>query len=166
MSVAAAALHKAIQTLWNARGLDGEFNRYWSAANRTIYEVLNDGEAAPQQPFPYCVFVQEAGTTTVRMTGHSTNEKHEIHDIPWEFRIHARVIDGNSQTAKEIAAALAEVIIQEFGGHPTMRPQPLTLDSGAHLITQYQNDFGIRTGDDEYQWTISYLFRLDVPVMV
>lgn len=166
MSIASADLHKAITALWAARALDTEFNQYWSVADRSIYEVLNDGEGAPQQPFPYCVFGQTVGITTARMTGHSVNEKHEIHDVPFEFRIHARVIDGDSRTSKEIAATLAEAVIQEFGGHPTVRPQSMTLDNGIYLIAQLLNDVGIRVSDDVYQWNLSYLFRLDIPVMV
>jgi len=54
-----------------------------------------------------------------------------------------------------------------FGGHPTVAATgAIILTNGKHLITQYQNDFGIRIDDNEYQWVVEYLFRIDVPVAV
>ncbi len=164
MTVAAASdLHKAVAALWVSTGLNASFNQYWEVANRTVFTVLNDGQAAPQQPTPYCVFEQSAGSTTARMSGVGTINQ-EIRDIPWKFRIHAQLIDGDLRTAKEIAADLAELVLKVFGGHPDTPPQDLTLTNGNFLITQYQSDFGLRTDDDSHQWTIDYLFRLDVPV--
>ena len=53
-----------------------------------------------------------------------------------------------------------------YGGHATVSPQPLTLDNGAVLLTQYADDFAIRTDDDLFQWVIVYNIRVDVPVAI
>lgn len=166
MSIASEDLHKAIASLWSSSGLDATFKALWdSGVAESEWLSLNDQEAYPKQPFPYCVFEQSPGSTTDRMSG-GTDSLQEIRDIPWDFRVHARAIDGDSRTAKEIAADLNEEIMKVFGGHPTESPTDLILDNGNFLIAQYQNDYGVRTGDSEYMWIVSYVFRLDVPVAV
>ena len=164
--VTSAQLHEAINSSWDAHGLDWEFKRLWAEADRSRYEALHDGDAGPETPYPYVVFEQLAGTTVTRMSGHSRNERHEIQDVPFQFRIHAKTRGnfGDDRTAKTIAAELAALIIMKYGGHPTVREKGLTLTDGQVLIAQKQTDWGVKTGDDEYSWVISYIFRLDVPV--
>ena len=82
------------------------------------------------------------------------------------FRIHAREIASDVRTAKGIASDLAEEIMKVFGGHPTVAPIGLTLDNGHCLQSQYQNDYSVREGEDNFQWIVSYIFRVDVPVKV
>ncbi len=167
MSVAAAGIHKAINTIWDSTSLDGPFTNLWvDGITDSDYQVLNDGAAGPAQPMPYCVFEQSAGSTVARMTGSTRNIKREIQNVPFEFRVHARTKDGDSRTAKEIAAFLVEEIMKVFGGHPTVTPSVLTLDQGNSLLVQYQSDYGVRTGDDEYQWIVSYNILVDSPVAV
>lgn len=164
VAVASADLHSAVNFLWDTQGLDWKFKVNWEESLRTKFESLNDQEAPPSQPFPYCVFEQLPGTTITRMSGHDNVERHEIRDIPWSFRIHSRQVEGNDSTAKELAVDLAEFILMKFGGHPTVVPKQLTLDNGFVLIAQYQSDYGILSGDEEYTWLISYIFRIDTPV--
>ena len=165
MSIASADLLKAINTAWDASTLDATFKALWAASvTDSEWVVLEDQEAMAEHPFPYVVFEQTEGTTTDRMSGGASAIR-EIRDVPVSFRVHAREISGDSRTAKEIAAYLAEEIMKVFGGHPsTAVTGTMTLTNGNHLITQYQTDYGVRTSDSEYQWTLNYLFRLDVPV--
>ena len=166
MTVCSADLAKSINTVWDDSTLDAAFRALWdSSVDPDEFPVLNDQEAMPGQPFPYCVFEASAGTTTDRMSGGRTAIR-EIRDVPVEFRVHARAVDGDSRTAKEIAAALAEMVVAQFGGHPTIPPQVLVLGNGNFLLAQYVGDWGIRTGDQEYMWIASYLIRLDIPVAV
>lgn len=167
MSVASADILKAINTAWDASTLDATFQALWdSGVTASQYEVLNDQEAPPAQPFPYVVMNQTSQNTTGRMSG-GASALREIRDLSVTFNVHARAVSGDSRTAKEIAAAMAEEVLKVFGGHPTASPTgTLKLDNGNHLITQYQSDFGVRTGDDEYQWVINYVMRVDVPVAV
>ncbi len=166
MSILSADIAKAINTRWNISSLDNNFTALWkSGVTASQWIALHDTPpASPGQPFPYVVYELGVGATTDRMSG-DTNSNREIRDIPLDFRVHARAIDGDSRTAKEIAADLAEKIVEVFGGHPTVAPPDITLDNGNFLISQYQNDWGIKTGEDEYQWNVSYLIRVDVPVM-
>ena len=161
-----ADLHKAINDSWDAHGLDWEFKRLWDESLRDEFEALNDGEAMPETPYPYLVIEQSPGTTAVRMSGHADATKDEIHDVPFQFRIHAKIRSGDSRTAKEIAAELATLVMMKYGGHPTIPPKELTLLNGGVLFARRLTDWGAKSGDDEYVWTISYMFKLDVPVAV
>jgi len=166
VSVGSADLRKAINTVWDAQNLDDVFTALWGAlVTASEWVVLEDQEAQTKHPFPYCVFEQGTGNTRSRMSGEG-NQLQEIRDVPFLFRVHARSVDGDPRTASEIAAFLIEEIMKVFGGHPTVSPQTLTLDNGNFLIAQYQNDFVIRTGDDEYEGLLSYIFRLDVPMAI
>jgi len=164
MSVASADVHKAVTAVWNASTLDALFQALW-ASGVGEYTVLNDQEAAPNQPFPYCVYELTLSSTTDRMSGDGSTIR-EVRNIAWNFHVHARQVDGDARTAKEIAAYLAEEIMKVFGGHPTVAATDLSLDSGGFLISEYQSDFGIRTGDQTHRWDIQYIFKIDVPIAV
>lgn len=166
MTIANADLHGALNAVWDASSLDAAFRALWDAAVVVgEFPVLHDGEASSEQPFPYCVYELSPGVTTDRMSDEAGLIR-EIRDVPGVFRVHARAIDGDARTAKQIASELAENVMEQFGGHPSVAAQTVTLDSGRYLITQYQNDYGIKTGDNEYSWSIAYNFRIDVPVSV
>jgi hypothetical protein len=100
------------------------------------------------------------------MSGLAAGEGRLIQSVPVTFRIHAGSTDTAS--AKTVALTLADAVLKVFGGYPDVAetPETLTLDSGSHVITQYLTDYGIRTGDTNYLWTIEYLFLLDMPVAV
>jgi len=166
MSIASTDVHQAIVTVWDNNALEARFTDSWEVAKRTEFEALNDQEASAGQPWPYCVFEIEPGSTISRMSGHSKNENHEIRDIPISFRVHARRLDGVATSPKLIASDLIEEIMKIYGGHPTVKPKDLVLDNGSFLIMQYTTDWGILTGDKEFQWLLSYVVRIDVPVAV
>jgi len=166
MTVASADLDKAINAVWDASTLDTLFQAlHKSDVSASQWSILNNDEASPKQPFPYCVYSLRPSATTTRMSA-KAGFLWEIRDIVCEFRVHARKVSGDSRSAKQIAAYLVEEIMKIFGGHPTQAPTDLELDNGNFLITEYQNDMGLRTGESEYQWGVTYLFRLDVPVAV
>lgn len=166
MSIGTADLAKALNTAWDASALDALFQALRAAAVVDAeFPVLNEQMAGGEQPFPYCIFEIGSGTTTTRMSK-ATNDNWETRDVPVIFRVHTTDVDGDARTAKEIAAHLIEEIMKVFGGHPTQVPTgAITLDNGNHLVATYQNDFAIREGEDNYVWTVDYLFKLDVPVM-
>lgn len=164
MSVMSAELHQAIVTTWNASGLNAIFKTYWETTRTADYTVLNDQEAGPAQPFPYCVFQADQGNTTTKMSGRDNRkQRFEIRDVPVEFRVHTRSMKSGL-TAKKIAAILMEEVTKVFGGHPTVEPQEVALTNGAVLKATFGADVGIRDGDQNYKWHIRYTFTLDVPV--
>jgi len=166
MSVAGASVSKALVAAWDDAGLDAKFKALWAGeVSADEFIVLHDQEASPQQPWPYCVLEQISASTTSRMSG-GVSHLREIRDVDIRFHVHASEVSGDSRTAKEIAAYLCEEIMKVFGGHPTEAPSALTLDHGKFLIAQYQSDYGVRTGDETYEWLVHYIFRIDVPVAV
>ena len=158
-------LHEAINTVWDASSLNTDFNVYWDAGEDSLHDVLNDTDAGKEIPFPYCTFMVEAGSVLSRMSGEGI-DKQLIRDVPVQFTVYAKLIDGDDRTAKKIAADLVEKVMQVFGGHPTVSPEALVLDNAKHLITQFVSDFGLWGDDDIYSWIINYNVRLDMPVAV
>lgn len=162
MTVASADLHKSLVTVWISSGLDALIKSYWSAGDQTQYNTLNDGEAAPGTPFPYCVFEQVIGAPINRMSGPTGLSKYMIRGVPFLFRIHAGKLENNARSAKQLASDIVEEILKVYGGHPLQAPVAMVLDNGGVLNQKYVNDYGIRTGDSEYLWTIEYEFTTDV----
>ena len=161
MSIATADLNKAIVTAWAASGLDALFQGLGGEA-----PILQDQEATPSQAMPYCVTEAFSPSTTERMSA-GTSRMYETRDVPVTFHVFAGEVPNDSRTSKEIAAYLAEEIMKVYGGHPTESASAdLALDNGSCLITENQNDYGIRAGDDHYEWVVEYLFRCDIPVAI
>jgi len=156
--IGTADLITAIVAAWNASGLNDEFHVFGGAE-----VVLYDAEAEPGQSYPYCVMepLGTAPVVTTRMSG-----RRETRGTPLTFVVVAKELENDSRTGKELAATLAEEVMKVFGGHPEVPPSAtITLSHGNHLITQYQNDYGMRTMDDGvYEWYVLYNFVTDVPV--
>jgi hypothetical protein len=164
VSIAAADLHAALQSAWSASGLDAQFTALWTDDySLADFPVLHDQEAAPGQPFPYCIIEIDKSKTTTRMS-RPEGGKWEIRDVPVTFTIFADNVEDDARSPKQIASDLAEEVMKVFGGHPTMAPtQTIELTNGGHLITQYDNDYPTRDEQDRWAWSITYNFRVDVP---
>lgn len=163
MTIASLDYQKAIIKVWNDSGLNDLFKSYWINPSIGGFSVLNDQEAGPAQPMPYCVFSSEEGTKEFGMSGSSNDtNRMEIRDIPLTFKIHAR--SKGTKSAKQIAGELAEQVIRIFGGHPSEKPVLPTLEHGVCLKSNYKTDYCVREGDHEYEWNIKYTHTCDVPV--
>jgi hypothetical protein len=160
-----ADFYSALQTTWNASGLNDTFKALWDS-DTDEYFVINQQEAPGEQPFPYVVMNQTSSNTLNRMSG-CGNTLREVRDIQIVFNVHTREREDDLRTAEAIAAYLVEEIMKVFGGHPTENPTgTVTLSNGNHLITTYQNDYHIVTEEGICQWVVIYNFRIDVPVAV
>ena len=166
MSVTTADLQTALWAAWTAGELPAKFTVLWDVADVTGFTTLHDQEASPGQPFPYCVLDQLRPATLDRMTG-AAGYLQEVRDVTLLLHIYADEVTGDSRSAKQIAAYLAEEVMKVFGGHPiTAATQTLTLTSGGTLLVLYQNDFGIRLDADKWEWQLEYLLKVDVPVRI
>ena len=166
MAILSNDLHKAINTVWDASTLNATFRLLWNTTTHPAasYPVLHDSEASPNQPFPYCIFDQMSVDISSRMSGEGAAGRQEIHNLMFQFRIHAKSVSGDDRDAKQIAYDMAEEVVKVFGGHPTTAPTAITMDTNKHVITQLLSDVGERTGDEEYRVDLDYLFRIDVPM--
>lgn len=158
-----AKLHNALVNRWANGGLSTLFESYWAEDAIGEYTVLNDGEAGPNQPWPYCVYVLSESKPTIRMTG-PENQNWEVRDTSLEFHIFALAI--GSEGAKEVAARLAERVMARFGGHPTEHPAPVEVVGGDILIMKFMGEFGVRAeksgSEEEWKWIVKYQIRQDV----
>ena len=163
MTVASADVYTAINTAWDTRDLEDVFKALWDSSLVDSYSALNDGEAAPKQPMPYCVLEADATTTTDRMSG-PVGSLREVRNVPIRFNIHAIAVEGDDRSPKELAGDLAEEIMKVFGGHPTTTPESLSLSNGNHLWTEFVSDYGVLDDENEYHWIINYLVKVDLAV--
>jgi hypothetical protein len=166
MSVGTADFQKAIVTAWDASGLNDTFKALWeTGVTADDFPVLHEQEASPDQPFPYCVMELDRPAVESRMYG-GEHANREIRRMMLTFNVHAKRGHGGL-SAKQVAASLADSLMELFGGHPTVKSQAsIELDNGAHLQTQYQTDYPVRTPDYGYQWVVLYQMLVDVPVAV
>jgi hypothetical protein len=155
--VASADFQTAIVEAWNGSTLNDSF-----AALGGESPLLWEGIAPPGQPFPYCVMEVADNSRVVRMSASSGTR--EVRHVTHKFSVLAKEVVGDSRTAKEIAAYLAEEVMKVFGGHPTQAPSEITLDNGNLVTADFENDFGIKIDEEIYQWDVNYIFMVDVPV--
>ena len=160
-----ADISSAVCRLWDGANLDDVFTAFWDADNVGAFPVLNEQQATPSSPFPYMIFEINTGRVITRMSG-AGRTKYAIQEYPFEFRIHARYTSNDTRSPKEIAAYLAGEVMAVYGGHPTIEPQEMLLDTGSVVLVQHVSDFGARTGENEYQWKLNYLAKIDVPFKV
>lgn len=156
-----ADIEKAVQVVWENH-LHSLFQAFWGSD--TEHESLEDDEAEPGHPHPYCVYELRSQSTISRMTSAASTGRREIRNVPLAFKIHSKQLSSSSLSSKQLAADLAAEVMGIYGGHPTVVPKTLTLDNGCVLQLQYQNDFGLKTGDTEHVWQIDYIVTADVPV--
>ncbi len=159
-----ADFHRAVVSLWKQEGLDVPFKNHWAVpADAEVRRVLHDTEASPGQPFPYCVFEVNEPNTKARSTGGQADRRgREYRTYNLTFNIHTR--DAGNSPAKNLAVSLCESIISVFGGHPTCVPKNLSLTHGDVLNCRYERDVGVKTGEQEWQWVITYSVEVDIPV--
>lgn len=169
-SVSTDSLHVALDTLWETSGLNWEFKKRWPAAKRDRFLSLYDDTPAAGSQSPYAVFTIEPPFNLIRMRHESDPTKQrESRDHMLTIRVHvlSDVSNPTGKDLKEIAAELQQLILGVFGGHPTQKPQRMALENACHDLTQYQNDFPMRTDEGEsVMWTFTYLVRIDVPVQI
>lgn len=159
------SLEALIQSTWTLTDLDSIFRDYHQDVDDpSEFPVLNDTDASPGHPMPYCVFEAEPNPTVImRTTASNVKMKRYIQDDLCRFVVHAR--STSELSAKELSSLLVDEIKKIFGGHPEIPPMVFPpLGIGNLLLVQYQSDWGVRTGENQYSWVVRYLFRTDNPV--
>jgi hypothetical protein len=168
MSVGTADVFVAINTVWDSSTLDAQFKALWAAdVVQSQYTVLNDQEASPEQPFPYCVLEVIIKPRSIsRSSGvNSIKINRKIQEFLITFHVHADKVEGDTRSSKAIASHLAEEVMKVFGGHPTVAPTvDLELSHGDGVSMTLQTDYALRTQLYRYDWVVSYIFRADIPV--
>jgi hypothetical protein len=151
-------LHRAVAELWLSSGLDGKFRQHWSDEVSNEFLTLHDEQAGPKQPWPYCVYSIQPSSLVTRMSGASSSSKFEHRTFACRFTIHAE--QTASQSAKEMAAMMAEEVVRVFGGHPTTPPQEMP----GVIQTTLSTDHGMRTESTNYSWILDYEILVESPL--
>ena len=153
-----ALFHKGLHSLWNSSGLDAFIKNYW-IADPECFQSLCDTNAAPGQPFPYVVYEQLAGDIDSRMSQDiNTNYMHR--DVPLLFHIYAAGSSGN-WSSKGVGVLILDELTKVFGGHPTVSPQTVALDSGCVINFQFTRDYHLKEDDDVSHWVVEYMPKIE-----
>ena len=138
-------IKQAIRERWTAESLDDPFIALRGSTSSN--PVLDSGEIAPGTPFPYCVMAQTAGSKVASMSGKTSGSRQEMRQVNIDFNIHAKT--------EEQAADLADTVMAAFDD------VELTLAEGGFVQAERGQEFGVRQGDSEWQWTVPYQFMID-----
>ena len=152
-------LDEAVESHWNKHQLDADFRRKWSNPTATTYQPVDDGQARPSPPGPYCVFTSETPTIVARMTGTRSGETRVIVSWPFTFAVHAK--STASESGKEISQWLARKVAEAFDPN-----QPVEIDGAAHVQTERGPDWPRREGDDETVWTLRFRWLVDASIRI
>lgn len=169
--VGSADLHEGIITAWDSTNLEWEHKKLWAEADRDQYPALQpEGGVQPGTPMPYTVYSQDTPQNIARQSSLDETFKWYAIDTGWTFRTYAEQVPGDPRDAKTIASDIADDIMKAFGGHPTVAPdaaKSIELTHGDIVIWRYEHDYGFGEEDGgTYQWIVSYIIKLDVPVRV
>jgi flagellar motor switch/type III secretory pathway protein FliN len=138
----------AVKKRWAARGLEAQFRALWGS-QRDSSEVLalNDTEARPEPPMPYCVYEQGESVPRTNMTGKTSATEQQIQDVPIQFTVYGRT--------KVMAKDFLQLVAGAFD------KADLELDDGDELVTIIRGrDFSVRQDDKTWSWTVFYTVRL------
>ena len=140
---------------WELENLDAEFRAYWSDPSAMQYSPLNDGEARPTPPGPYCVYEKQIPIVEGHDSGRSSATTNQSQRVTVQFTIHAKSTAALS--GKAIAKALAEKVCAAFD--PDRGPLDIAPDSLVETIRGA--DWHIREGDQEWAWVVTYDYVID-----
>jgi len=147
-------LERAIVEHWRDAGLDESFRATWDDPTNAEYQPLNDGEARPEPPGPYCVYALALPRVVGNSSGTTPETVNTELAIPLEFRVHARTSGRSS--GKRRAADLAALVAGAFD------PQnALPICDDAWIRTDRGGDYCQRLGNDEWVWIIFYEVHID-----
>ena len=146
---------QAVTVLWGTGELDQYFTEYWTDDQIADYLVLMDEEAAPTQPWPYCVF-ESVASTILRRSSASTPQRNrqEANEDTIRFHVYGRDVDGIS--GKLLCSNLVEEILKVFGGHPDETHRDLPLQNGLVINQEYKQTILMREDTQVWKATVIY----------
>lgn len=147
--------HEGVVKRWNDSGLNAKFKAYWRNPQNVEYQILQDQEAKPTPPGPYCVYEIGEPVPVAHMTGRKkAHTENQLQNVPFQLRIHAS--EANGKSGKKVAIELAKHVVAAFDD------QFLDFGYDTHVNTTKEVDFGTHEDDNEYLWVIPYLWLVDV----
>lgn len=148
-------IHNAISQRWTDAGLDASFRAEWTDPTDTAHQPLNDMEARPNTPPPYCVFEVELPVTI----GHSTAAANSGRECKYvrigvTFTIYAkRQTDGES--GKSVANRLLQLVCSKFDPGAGVWPIPTDARDYIQQIRRAA-EWLVRHDENTWEGTVRY----------
>lgn len=159
-------IDSAIALRWKQRNLNSLFKQFWTNPAETAFHPLNDTEARPLTPMPYCVYEKGTAVRTGNSTGRDCEPANliEYWQQPVSFRLHAATPARGSahfgRTGKDI---LREIIGQGYpdgygvlGAFDDMAGRLTMGGNDTHSHTETGADFHTREDDDVWVWVLQF----------
>jgi len=152
------AIQEGLIAFWLSSGIDTQFKSLRTSATNTRHLTIHENEAPAGVPMPYAVWKIDPNTVDSRYTSTVVNKKTTLIDFPLIISIHCKngMVSGSAKNGKEHAQDLAGFVNKCLVGDDDIAPKDFTIPRGEIVLIQYLRDFGIRTGDGEYQHTLEY----------
>lgn len=146
----------AIERKWVAGGLDATFTATWPAGYADDYSALNDDEARPDTPTPYCVVYTGPDVRAEGDSGRpaeADRKQSERRQITIQFDV---VADSKTQ-ARTLAEAIADVF------------EPSGLDyaenCGDRFVRLWREFDAPKRGSGQvWTWILSYIVEVDADI--
>lgn len=146
---------QAVTALWTSSGLDQWFTQYWTDDQIEDYLVLGDEEAAPTQPWPYCVFESLASVTLQRSSAAVFHRnRQELNEDTLRFHVFAK--DIASKSGKLMCSELVEQILKVFGGHPDEIHRDIPMQNAGVVNQQYKQTILLKEAEEIWKATVIY----------
>lgn len=146
---------QAVPALWETSQLDRHFTQYWTDDQIDEYLVLGDEEAAPTQPWPYCVF-ESIPSSTLRRSSASTPQRNRQETNEDTLRLHVFAKDIDSKSGKLLCSELVDEILKVFGGHPDEVHRDIPLQNGCVINQEHRQTILQKEDEEIWKATIVY----------
>jgi hypothetical protein len=138
---------EAVKKRWDSKSLEDQFRALWGdKRDDPRWLALNDTEARPETPTPYCIYEQGESRPRTNMTGKTASTSQQIQDVPIQFTVYGRTKTQAKDFAKLVAGAFDKA--------------DLDMQDDALVTIIRGSDFSARADDKTWSWTIQYTVRL------
>jgi len=147
-------LHEAVVSHWVDSGLDDRFRDEWIDGTDATYEPLNDTEARPEPPGPYCVYTISEPNTIGHSSGTDAETERQYLEYTLTFVVHAKSdsVSSGKRRCKDLAKKIAEAFDPK---------NALPVCNDAWISTERGPDVSQRLGDEEWGWSLTFTVKID-----
>lgn len=154
-------VHAAISTRWTDAGLDAKFRAEWATPTDTDHQPLNDTEARPSTPVPYCCFEVEQPVTLGHSTGIGSSATERKHvRVGVVFSVFAKRKEATGESGKSVAARMLQQVCAAFD--PVAGHWPIPDGCGDYLQRiERVADWLVRGDQNAYEASVRYELFID-----
>ena len=163
--MSSATIDQAIAPRWRQKNCNALFKQFWTNPAESKFHPLNDTEARPLTPMPYCVYEKGTPIANGRSTGSQCEPENEVEYwiLPVTFRLHAATPASGPHFGRTGKDILREIIGQSYpdgyGILGAFDDYSGNLNLGGndrHSQTITGADFHTREDDDVWVWVLQF----------